>query len=366
MNDIEFFNTTISNEAIELVTDTLKSLRISAGKQADLFEQRLTEFGLTNPITLNSGTVTMMLALKALDIGPGDEVLLPAQTFIATGMAILQVGAKPVFVDIDPYTGNIDYTKIENNITAKTKAIIVVHWAGYPCDLDEINSICKKYDIHCIEDAAHAFGATYHSQLIGSISDFTSFSFQAIKHLTTGDGGALCCLDPSLANKVKKLRWFGIDRNNSKESLLGEREYDVNVIGYKAHMNDISASLGIGNLKDIDKILQRHLEIASKYDYYLRKHKKIQTMRYVSDRTSSYWLYPILVENRNEFISFLKSKGIPTSVVHLGIDKNSIFGGKQLNLSGQRFFDNNQIHLPIHSTLTDKQIDYIVETINNF
>lgn len=364
MEKINFYNTNISNEAIVYATDTLKSTMISAGKKANEFEMELSKKGLINPVTLNSGTVTMMLALKALGIGKGDEVLLPAQTFIATGMAILQVGATPIFVDIELTTGNINPADMVTKITNKTKAVIVVHWAGYPCDMDEILKICKNYKLSCIEDAAHAFGATYKNRPIGSISDFTSFSFQAIKHLTTGDGGALCCLNTSMFNKVKKLRWFGIDRDNSKESILGEREYDVDEIGYKAHMNDLAASLGLGNLKNIDTILERHREIANMYDNAFDGNTKIRCMEYKNDRVSTYWLYPILIENRIEFIEKLKNKGIPTSVVHLGIDKNSIFGGKLKTLSEQRMFDNMQIHLPIHSGLSNQQVEYIIDTVN--
>lgn len=343
---------------------------ISAGKKAQEFENELSKRGLCNPVTLNSGTVTMMLALKAAGVGPGDEVIIPTQTFIATGMAVLQVGAKVVFCDIDPYTGNIDPKLITQKITSKTKAIIPVHWAGYPCDMYEILGICEVYNLVCIEDAAHAFGAMYKGKLIGSLSRFTSFSFQAIKHLTTGDGGALCCRSDKDSYVVKKLRWFDIDRDNSSESILGERLYSAGSVGYKAHMNDIAASIGLGNLKNnyIDNVLAYHRLIAQKYDYAF-KNSFLELMRYQDDRLSSYWIYPVLVSDEKEridFIQYMKSHGIPLSVVHQGIDKNSVFGGINYDLEGQREFDKRQIHLPINYGMNMEEIEHVIKCVKNF
>ena len=173
--------------------------------------------------------------------------------------------AIPVFADIQLSTGNIDPKSIVNKITEKTSAIIAVHWGGYPCDLDEILDIGKQHNLIVIEDAAHALGATYKGKSIGDISDFTAFSFQAIKHLTTGDGGALCCLKDKDSEKAKRIRWFGIDRENSEPSNLGEREFDIDEVGYKYHMNDLAAALGQGNLESLCDRLRRRREIAKIY-----------------------------------------------------------------------------------------------------
>jgi perosamine synthetase len=363
MFDIKFFDTTIESECLDNVLKTLQSKMISAGKKSDEFEKKLSDFGLINPVTLNSGTVTMHLALIASNIKPGDEVILPPQTFISTGLSILYVGATPVFADINPSNGNISIESIKSKITNKTKAIMPVHWGGYPCDLDEINEIAKIHNLSVIEDAAHAFGAVYKDKLIGSISRFTSFSFQAIKHLTTGDGGAICCLNKEDEHLIKKLRWFDIDRESSKTGFLGEREYDATNIGFKYHMNDIAASLGIGNLSNINKKLKKIKDIAKIYDSELKNVSGLKLMEYNNDRTSSYWLYPILIEDRENFIKKMKSNNIPVSVVHQGIDKNTIFGGKQLDLIGQRYFDENQIHIPIHNNLSEDDINYITNKI---
>ena len=363
---INLHSTTITQEGIDLVMQALKSTHVSAGKMATRFEEALgSKYGFPNPITVNSGTATMRLALAAAGVGIGDEVILPAQTFIATGHVILQCGAKPVFADISPFDGNISVESIKSKITEKTKAIMVVHWGGYPCDMDSIGKIAAERGIPVIEDAAHAFGSKYKGRWIGTISDYTSFSFQAIKHLTTGDGGLITCKDPEKANLLKRLRWFDIDRENSQPSILGEREYDATNVGFKYHMNDLAASLGIGNLSKIDEKLSRIADIAKRYETEFRDVAGIELMKYEENRESSYWLFPMLVEDRIGFINKLREREIPTSVIHLGIDKNTVFGGKDFSLEGQRIFDEKQIHIPIHADLTDEDINLIVDIIKS-
>lgn len=363
---MNFFNTNISQKSLNLVNEVLRSTYISAGQKADKFEEELNnKLGLINPITVNSGTSALHLALEIVGIGPGDEVILPPQTFIATGMVILMQKAKPVFADIQYNTGNIDPNSILTKITEKTKAIIPVHWGGYPCDMDEINKIARKFNLTVIEDAAHALGAIYKGKPLGTLSRFTAFSFQAIKHLTTGDGGALCCLNDDDAYQAKRRRWFDIDRENSKADILGERVYDAINIGYKYHLNDLAAAVGLGNLELFPKILERHKEIGAIYRNELNNIPGLKLLDYKTDRESSYWLFSILVEKRDHFIQALKDKGVPTSVVHLRIDKNSIFAGLKEDLLNQEKFNNKQISIPIHSDLTDDDINKIIKTIKN-
>jgi|Deesub1362A_J573_1020465.scaffolds.fasta_scaffold01197_2 perosamine synthetase len=361
---MDFFTTHISSKSIDLVVRVLESGFISAGKMAEEFEERLSkELGLVNPVTLNSGTSALYLALAIAGIEPGDEVIIPPQTFIATGLVVLMHHAKPVFADIQLETGNIDPQSIRQKITDKTKAIIPVHWGGYPCDLDEINTIAKEYNLAVIEDAAHALGATYKGRPIGAISRFTAFSFQAIKHLTTGDGGALCCLQLNDYIEAKKRRWFDIDRDNAKPSILGEREYDAIHVGYKLHMNDIAAAIGIGNLKDFVSNLNRRREIAAFYRAELSNTPGLRLLKYENDRESAYWLFTILVERRINFIKKLKEYGFPASVVHLRIDKNSVFGGMTRGLVNQEKFNEHQVSIPVHHNLSDKEVEAIVRCI---
>jgi perosamine synthetase len=361
---MNFFYTHISSAAKESVNRILDTTFISAGKIAEQFEKELERnLKLKNVVTVNSGTSALHLGLDITGIQEGDEVIIPAQTFIATGLSVLMQKAVPVFADIQTETGNIDPESIKEKITSRTRVIIPVHWGGYPCDMDEINAIASNYNLKVIEDAAHALGASYKGKPIGTLSDFTAFSFQAIKQLTTGDGGALCCDKTEDYQAAKQKRWFGIDRENSKPSILGEREYDVSELGYKYHLNDYAAALGLANLNDLPEILNRHRIIANIYSKELSNIPGLSLLKYNSDRRSSYWIFTILVERREDFIRKLGSSGIPASVVHLRIDKNSVFGGVRKELINQEKFNELQVSLPVHSGLTEEDINTIINTI---
>ncbi len=363
---MEFFNTRISDRAIAFAAQTLQSNWVSEGPRVREFEEALTSrIGLPHPAAVNSGTAALHLALAVAGIEPGDEVILPAQTFVATGLVILMQQAVPVFADIDPMTGNIAPASIKEKITERTKAIMPVHWGGYPCEMNEINAIAQQHHLAVIEDAAHALGATYQGKVIGNISRYTAFSFQAIKHLTTGDGGALCCLDPGDARRAFARRWFGIDRANSKPSILGERIYDLTEVGYKYHMNDLAAAVGLGNFEQFPANLRRRRQIASRYFKELHGVPGLQLLDYKNDRESAYWLFTILVERREDFIRKLREKGIPSSVVHLRIDQNTVFGGIRGDLVHQEFFNDRQVAIPVHNGLKDDEVELIIKTIRS-
>ncbi len=361
---IPVFNTFINNGAAEKVSQVLASTFISEGAAVKEFESRLqTELGLLHPVTLNSGTAALHLALVLADVKEGDEVIIPAQTFVATGLVVLQQKAVPVFADIDYSTGNISTASIKEKITAKTKVIMPVHWGGYPCDMDEIGAIASQHNLVVIEDAAHALGAQYKGKKIGAISDYTCFSFQAIKHLTTGDGGAISFTENKNADRAVVKRWFGIDRNNAALSILGERRYNIEALGFKYHLNDYAAALGLANLDGFAERLAKRKKIAALYDKELAAVNGIHLFRYKADRESAYWLYGIHVEQREKFILALKDKGITASVIHQRIDRNSVFGGLRNDLQQQEKFDASQIHIPIHDAVTEEQANYIIDTI---
>ena len=201
---------------------------------------------------MNSGTSALRLALALIGVGPGDEVISTPYTMVATNTAILEQYAKPVFADIKYHSINIDPADIGHRISDRTKAIMCVHWGGYPCDMDEIHKIASDYKIPVIEDAAHALGASYKNKPIGTISEFTTFSFQAIKHLTTGDGGLLSVKSESKFKEGLRRRWFGIDRANRKKTFIEDPVDDIKEVGYKYHMNDIAATIGLEQLKYFD------------------------------------------------------------------------------------------------------------------
>ena len=363
---IDFFSTTLNSSILKKLSKLFKKKFISSGSESDQFEKKFSKlFSLKYCTAVNSGTSALHLSLRCGKIGFGDEVIIPAQTFIATGLAVKYVGAKPVFADIQKNTGNICPKSILKKISKKTKAIIVVHWGGYPCDMFEIKKIAKKHNLILIEDAAHALGANYNKLSIGNISDFTCFSFQAKKQLTTGDGGMLICKRKKDHIYAQKLKWFDINRK-SKLSFQGERLYEISEIGYKYHLNDIASTIGIENLKIIKKKLKYINNIAKVYDKNFCNLKHVKILEKKKDRESTNWLYTILVKNRIAFYNYMKKNKIPVSLVHRRIDKYKVFGGKTKNLKNQEYFDKYHICLPIHEQLSKVQISWIVKKVREF
>lgn len=361
---ITFFDTYIDASAKTRVDAVLDSGRLSEGALVREFETALLTLGLSHSIAVNSGTSALHIALVAAGITTGDEVILPAQTFVASGLTIVQQGAIPVFADIEYETGNISPESVRAKITPRTKAIMVVHWGGLPVDLDEIHNIAQEHGLIVIEDAAHAIGATYKDRPIGSLSDFTCFSFQAIKHLTTGDGGAVASLTPEAANTIRTLRWFGIDRAKAMPSNLGERIYNLEALGFKYHMNDYAAALGLANLPSVKERVAKRNDIATRYREGLKNMSGATLFDAPADRVSAHWLFGMHVEGRDNFIKMLEAAHIPTSVVHVGIDRNNIFGeGEREDLVNQRRFDATQIHIPMHDKITPEIADYIIDVI---
>lgn len=361
---IGVFTTSVDPSARELVGATLDSTFLSEGKRVAEFEEQLaSKLGLEHPVAVNSGTSALHLAMVLAGVRAGDEVILPAQTFVATGLVVLAECAKPIFADIQPQTGNLCPLSVEAKVTPRTRAIVAVHWAGYPCDMEQIHAVAKRYGLVVIEDAAHALGATYKGRPVGSLSDYTCFSFQAIKHLTTGDGGALCCLDGSKEREAKARRWFGIDRANSKPSLLGEREYDISSVGYKYHLNDLAATLGLANLRTFPQRLARRRALAALYRKELEGVSGLELLEFRDDRESAWWLFTVLVERREDFLRALAAEGIVASVVHLRIDHNSVFGGITPDLPGQEAFQERQVSIPLHEGLSNEQVDRVLRVV---
>jgi perosamine synthetase len=358
------FATFVHPTAQQLVSTVLANGFLSEGRLVKEFEARLAaELGMVHPAALNSGTSALHLALEVAGVGRGDEVIMAPQTFVASATTVVQAGARPVFADIEYGTGNLDPADVEHRIGPRTKAIMAVHWAGYPCDMAAIQAIADRHGLVVIEDAAHALGATYRGRAIGALSDYTCFSFQAIKHLTTGDGGALCARSPEKAQAIRRRRWFGIDREATAVSEEGERDYDLVEAGYKYHMSDYAAALGLANLEGLSQRLAARRGWAHRYRAGLQQVPGLTHFEHRADRESAHWLFGVHVENRLAFIRALKARGVAASVVHRGIDRNTLFGGCQPSLLQQRRFDETQIHIPMHDALTDEQVDYIIDAI---
>jgi dTDP-4-amino-4,6-dideoxygalactose transaminase len=359
---IPLFKVFMSESVMEPLKKVLLSSYIGQGPQVELFEKLLTDY-LNNRcvLTLNNGTSGLHLALRLAGVGYGDEVITTPLTCTATNWPILANGASPIWADIDPATANIDYKAIEALVTKKTKAIMMVHWGGYPCEIDEINTIANRFNLKTIEDCAHAFGAKYKGKMVGNHSDFCCFSFQAIKHFTTVDGGMLTCKDEAQYRRGKLLRWYGIDRESPRQDFRCEE--DIQEWGYKFHMNDICATIGIEQLKFVDKILSSHRANARYYSSSLKNMTGITFLEEKPDRIASYWLYTMKVERREDFVRHMKECGIAVSRVHERNDKHTCVSQFKRNLPRLEDFVKTMICIPVGWWVEAEDREYVVDCI---
>jgi len=314
---------------------------IAEGVATVSFENKLSEL-IGNPycLALNSGTAALHIALTILGITQNDEVISTPLTAEPTNTTIALTGAKVVFADVEIETGLISPDSIEERITERTKAIIVVHYAGMVCDMDRINAISEKYNIPVIEDAAHAFLAMYNGKYLGSNSRFSCFSFQAIKHLTTIDGGLLCLSSEQDFIRAKKMRWFGLDKQ------IPRLENDITEAGFKYHMNNVNATIGLVQLEYLEENVMQYVNNGQFFDEHLKFVSGVKLIPYHNNTMSSYWLYTMKVERRADFIEMMASNGITASPLHLRNDRHSVFKSKNLNLPNLDSFYEDFVHIP--------------------
>lgn len=362
---IPLFKVFMPESIIEPLKDVLLSGYIGEGPKVKEFEKELgMRFQNENVLTVNNGTSAIQISLRLANVGLGDEVITTPMTCVATNVPILALGAKIVWADIDPWTGNIDPNDVARKVTSKTKAIVCVHWGGYPCELNELNSIASEHGIKLIEDACHAFGATYQDKPIGSVSDFACFSFQAIKHMTTVDGGALACKQAEDCHRGKLLRWYGINHNTMSTDMRCEA--DIPEFGYKFHMNDVAAIMGIEQLKYVDKTLEKHRANAASYNQAFAGLSYAHPLHYKTDRNSAYWLYTIRVKDRLKFVDHLKKAGITSSQVHARNDIHTIFNDSRVALPGVEEYVSQQVSIPVGWWLTDTELKHIIKTVKEY
>ena len=356
---IKLFEPDVGIEEIKSAQNVLQSKLWASGTGTGKvleFENKFRKYiNSKNCITVNSGTAALNLALSICDI-KNKEVILPSLTFVATVNAVIMNGGKPVFVDIDPNTLNIDPEKIENHISKKTKAILPVHFGGLSCDLNKINSLAKKHNLKIIEDAAHAAGASYKNKKIGSHSMAVCFSFHPIKNLAMPTGGLISINDKNY-EKIRKLlfarRWCGI--TDRKETL-----YDVKEIGNNYYMNELSAAIGLIQLKKLDKLNSIRRKIAKRYHQEIKLNTKMQY-----DKNCSYHLYWILVKNRNEFRKKLSSYKIETGTHYKPVHTFSFYKSKS-KLKITENVGKSIVTIPCHPNLKESDVDKIISLTNKF
>lgn len=374
-NYIPFHRPYITEEEISGVVDSLRSGWLTMGPKTLEFEKEFASFvGSLHAIAVSSCTAALHLALKAVGVGPGDEVIVPGMTFTSTAEAVCYLGATPVVVDIDPDTLNMDVAAFERAVTVKTRAVMPVHYGGQPCDMDEITAVAREHGLQVIEDAAHAFPAQYKGRMVGSIGDITCFSFYVTKTLCTGEGGMLATEDPDWAGTVARLRLHGISKDAWKRYEKGEHwRYDVTELGYKYNMTDIQAALGLAQLKKAQWMRTEREKIANRYNAALAGIEEIQLPVLRADRVSAWHLYPIrfrpgaLKAHRDFFISHLNQLGIGTSVHFIPLHKHSFYKGR-FGLKDSSFphctaaFD-TLLSLPIYPGLSEADVDRVAGSL---
>jgi perosamine synthetase len=361
---ISLFRPSISEAAIRNVADVLRSGWLGLGPRTREFEERFAEYvGAPHCVGLNSCTSAIHLALHLLDLPKGSEVITTPLTFVSTNHAILYEGLKPVFADIDRKTGNLLVSGVRSRITAETRAVIVVHYGGYPADLDELYALARERNIAIIEDCAHACGATYRGKRIGSHGEFHAFSFHAVKNLPMGDGGALTVRSSDHDARLRRLRWLGIDKDTYRRTTgtSYEWDYDVPEVGFKYHMNDIEAAIGLAQLDLVDRENARRAEIAGSYRDALAHVSGLALPLQSDDRVSSYHLFPVLVENRDGFITKLKSAGIGAGVHYRRNDEYPMY--EHAELPNAEWFSSRVVSLPMHLCLTDDDVGHVTTVI---
>ena len=356
----------VSSDSATRVGELWGQRWIGQGTLVDEFEQAVKRaLGIPNAVAVNCSSSALRLALDICGVGPGDEVITTPMTCSMTNHPILEQFAKPVFADIQFETGNIDPRDVEKRISLKTKAIMCSHWSGYPCDLDELNQIGNRHGLPIVEDASEAFGATYRGRSIGGISRFTAFSFQAVQVLTTGEGGILAVLSASDAEKAKRKRWYGIDRELRKPNVVGYYDFDISEVGYGYHLTNIAAAIGIVNLTNLSIQRARRHKNALRYREAFESLSGILLLKSDSDRESSNHFFTMLVERREDFCRMMVEKGIHVSIVHNRNDIYTAFGGKRNDLPNLEQFSLTYIGLPLHMYLTDDDVEYIIHVVQS-
>jgi len=357
----------VSQAEIDAVAEVLRSGWLSAGPKTVEFEHELARWlGVRHVVAVNSCTSALHLTLVALGIGPGDEVITSPITFVSTVNAILYVGATPVLADVDPVSMNIRPGEIARHVSPRTKAIIPVHMAGQPCDMDEIHEVADERGIPVVEDAAHALGATYRGRKIGTLSRATCFSFYASKNLAAGDGGAVATADEELAQRVRRLRFHGISSDAWKR--YGDttlRNWQAVELGYKANFTDVQAALALSQLARFERMQARREEIAQRYRRAFEPYEV--TFPELPGRTHANHLFVLKVGDRELFRQRLAEAGVATGIhfpaVHLQPYFRRRFGDLSAELPVATLLSQQIVSIPLYPDLTDDEVAYVIDVV---
>jgi perosamine synthetase len=343
---------------IPALEKVLYSGMIAEGDEVYRFESEFSKnFRLPVAIATSSGTGALHVALILAGVTSGDEVITTSMTAEPTNTVIMQCGAVPVFADVDPETGNIDPLSVESLLSARTRAIVVVHYAGFPADLNALRRIADQNGITLIEDAAHSLGAEYAGQGIGTIGDYAIFSFQAIKHMTTVDGGMLTMRDTSKAEQARKLRWFGMSKG------IPRTEVDIEQIGFKYNMSNVTAMIGLAQLQSIEVLISRHIANGRYYDKSIGTIPGLNITRIDPECRPSYWLYTVLSDSSAAVERCLAGIGVSASKLHRPNHYHSVYTSMRRPMPGLDTYYRQLTHIPCGWWVTDEDRERIVDAL---
>ena len=369
MNKIKFIpygRQVVDNDDIKAVVKVLRSDWLTQGPAVKQFEESLAKYcNAKYAVAVSTGTSALHLAYLAAGLGSGDEVITTPNTFAATSNMLLAVGAKPVFCDIRLDNHNIDESKIEKLITPRTKAIVPVHFAGHPCEMDKIMDIARRHNLSVIEDACHALGASYKNKKIGSIGDMSVFSFHPVKSITTGEGGAILTNNQELYKKLAHLRTHGITKDSDGFNVMTD-------LGYNYRITDIQTALGVSQLKTLDKFIKARQTVFDVYKKELASLKEVVTPEITKNVVSANHIFIIRTADhskRSPLANFLKQNGVGVNFHYPAVYSHPYYrqnGYNGLNLKNEDIYHNSCITLPLYVTLKNNQIKYICNKIKEF
>ncbi|MGE5205188.1 MAG: DegT/DnrJ/EryC1/StrS family aminotransferase [Chlamydiota bacterium] len=375
--DVPFHRACLGQEEIEAVTAVLKSGWLTTGPKAFQFEREFAQYvGCKHAVAVNSCTAALQLALEALQLKAGDEVLVPTYTFAATSEVVTYCGARPVLCDSVREGFNIDVAEVERRITPRTRALIAVHIAGQPCDLDALRQVADRLQLHLIEDAAHALPATYHGRRVGGISELNAFSFYATKTLTTGEGGMLTTDNDDYAARARLMRLHGISGDAWKRySKEGSWYYEVMAPGYKLNLPDLLAAIGLVQLAKSDEMWRRRAQIASRYNEFFSRFEELEMPPTSPDTVHAWHLFLLRIRpeklniGRNQFIEELKARGIGTSVhfipLHLHPFYAEAYGHKAGDFPNAEDSYSRCLSLPIFPDMTEAEMERVMLAVGD-
>lgn len=369
---IPYGKQTIDQDDIQAVVDVLQSDFLTTGPKIAEFEQTVADYvGAKYAVAISNGTSALHAACFAAGIGPGDEVITTPLTFAASANCVLYCGGTPVFADVDPKTYNIDPEDIRRKLTDRTKAIIAVHLAGQPCDMDAIHSIAREHGLIVIEDGAHALGSVYKGKKVGSMSDMTTFSFHPVKPITTGEGGMIVTDNEDFYKKMILFRSHGITRDDSMMTRNdGPWFYQQFDLGYNYRITDIQCALGCSQMKKLDRFLARRKEIVAHYNEAFADCDNIITPYQLSDTESGWHLYIVQVKNcdRRQVFEKMREKGIGVNVHYIPVYMHPYYqehGYENVHCANAEEIYSHIISLPLYPGLTSEQQDYVIDTLKS-